>query len=66
VLASGYGERVACERGGGKGREVKVVAVFPEQRRVKLVEHPAPSLQTRPDVKLRMPSRRTKNVVTVE
>ncbi len=45
---------------------MKAVAVFPEQRRVKLVEHPAPSLQTRTDVKLRMPSRRTKNVVTVE
>jgi hypothetical protein len=45
---------------------MKAVEAFPEQRKVKPVKHPAPSLQTRPDVNLRMPSRRTKNVVTVE
>jgi len=44
---------------------MKAVAVFPEQREIKLFEHPEPSLQTRTDVTLRMPSHGIKNVVTL-
>jgi len=45
---------------------MKAVAAFPEQREVKLGEHPEPSLQTRTNVKLRIPSRGLKNVVKTE